>query len=142
MKKHILKHAGFYNNVFDVDDKFIIKICGREKEEKFDVEARFYNENSSSKYIPKLYKYDKSKETIDSVYEIIEKIEGKSLYYYWYKMNEQEREDTIKQVIDIVKQVHKVVPEKPPCNWGKKIKQKVVDLYNKNKQCFAKSSRK
>ncbi len=35
----------------------------------------------------------------NSVYEIIEKIEGKSLYYHWYKMDENESEETIKELI-------------------------------------------
>ncbi|MDD6244938.1 MAG: hypothetical protein PUB03_04700 [bacterium] len=72
-------NAGFNNDLFDIDDRYIIKVCGNGKEEKFEKENLFYIENSNSTHIPKLYKYDNTKTIVDSVYEIISKIEGKSL---------------------------------------------------------------
>ena len=42
-------------------------------------------------------------------------IEGKSLYYYWYKMNKTEREAAIKELIDILKDIHNSKCE--PYNW-------------------------
>ena len=134
-------NAGFYNNVFDVDGKFIIKICDKEDESKFDVEAEFYDKNKESKHIPKLYKYDKSKSIIKHVYEIIEKIEGKSLYYYWYKMNESEREETIKEIIDIVKDIHKNNVNEKELDWGATIKRKNMKLYDANKNKFSDDQR-
>ena len=130
-------NAGFYNNVFDVDNKYIIKICDKSTEDKFDIEAEFYDKNKESKHIPKLYKYDKSKEIVNSVYEIIEKIEGKSLYYYWYKMDELEREETIKEVADILKDIHKNVVENQSIDWGATIKRKNIKLYEANKDKFS-----
>lgn len=134
-------NAGFKNNVFDVDNKFIIKICDKEIEEKFDIEAEFYEKNKDSKHIPKLYKYDKSKKVISSVYEIIEKIEGKTLYYYWYKMNELEREETIKQIIDIVRDIHKNVVDDSSVDWSTTIKCRNMKLYEANKDKFSEEQR-
>ena len=134
-------NAGFYNNVFDVDGKFIIKICDKEDESKFDVEAEFYDKNKESNHIPKLYKYDKSKSIIKHVYEIIEKIEGKSLYYYWYKMNESEREETVKEIIDIVKDIHKNSVNEKELDWGATIKRKNMKLYDANKNKFSDDQR-
>ncbi|MBR2704465.1 MAG: Type 1 glutamine amidotransferase-like domain-containing protein [Clostridia bacterium] len=130
-------NAGFLNNVFDVDDKFIIKICDKVAESGFDTEAEFYEKNKENSHIPKLYKYDNSKTIINSVYEIIEKIEGKSLYYYWYKMTESEREETIKEIIDILKDVHMHTIEESEFDWGSTIKKKNIKLYEANKNKFS-----
>ncbi len=130
-------NAGFYNNVFDVDNKYIIKLCDKSTEDKFDVEAEFYEKNKESKHIPKLYKYDKSKEIVNSVYEIIEKIEGKSLYYFWYKMSESEREETIKEIANILKDIHKNVVEDKSLDWCSTIKRKNMKLYEANKDKFS-----
>ena len=79
-------NAGFNNDIFNVDDKYIIKVCAnKDLEEKFDKEANFYNKNKFTKFIPKLYRYDNTKSIVPFVYEIIQKVNGKSLYYYWYK---------------------------------------------------------
>lgn len=130
-------NAGFYNNVFNIDDKYIIKICDKSSEEKFDIEAEFYEKNKASKHIPKFYRYDKSKRIINSVYEIIEKIEGKSLYYYWYKMSEPEREDTIKELVDIFKDIHKNIVDDKELEWSSTIKRKIMELYEANKDKFS-----
>ncbi len=128
-------NAGFNNYLFNVNDKYIIKVCGEtSKEELFDVEARFYNENSNNSYIPKLYKYDNSKSIVPFVYEIIEKINGKSLYYHWYKMSEPEREQLIKKLVDIIKKIHS--KKYPQYDWIKHIKDRIMKAYNITKDKF------
>lgn len=117
-------------------NKYVIKICANNKEDEFEKESRFYIQNCSSKHIPKLYKYDNTKNIINSVYEIIEKIEGKSLYYYWYKMNENEREETIKELINILKEVHKSSVDET-YDWAKYVKEKVLNNYEKVKNYFS-----
>ena len=73
-------NAGFNNSIFDVNDTFIIKVCDNiEKEKLFDTEANFYNSNKDNNNIPTLYKFDKSKSVIPYVYEIIEKVNGKTV---------------------------------------------------------------
>lgn len=128
-------NAGFNNDLFDVDNKFIIKVCGNGKEEKFENENQFYIQNSNSTHIPKQYKFDNTKTVVDSVYEIISKIEGKSLYYYWYKMNETEREAVIKELVEILKEIHKSKCE--PYNWTNFIKSQILDSYKKTKSYFS-----
>lgn len=127
--------AGFNNDLFDIDGKFVVKICGNKKEAEFEKEANFYKENCESKYIPKLYKYDNSKTIIDSVYEIIEKIDGQSVYYYWYKMNESERENLIKDLISRIKQVH--YKKKDGYNWAEKLKNQVKENFQKSEDLFS-----
>ena len=129
-------NAGFNNDLFDVDNKYVIKICANNMEDEFKKESRFYIQNCNSKHIPKLYKYDNSKTIINSVYEIIEKIEGKSLYYYWYKMNENEREETIKELINILKEIHNSSVDRT-YDWVKYIKEKMLNYYEKVKNYFS-----
>lgn len=133
-------NAGFNNDLFDIDNKYIIKVCGNDKEDKFEKENQFYIENSNSTHIPKLYKYDNTKTIVDSVYEIISKIEGKSLYYYWYKMNETEREAVIKELIDILKEIHKSKCE--PYNWTNYIKSQIQNYYKETKKYFSTEEQK
>ena len=128
-------NAGFNNDIFDVDNKWVIKICANNKEVEFEKESKFYMQNRNSKHIPKLYKYDNSKIIINSVYEIIEKIEGKSLYYYWYKMTENEREETVKELISILKEIHKSNDD--TYDWAKYVKEKVLSYYEKVKKYFS-----
>ena len=123
------------NAGFNVNNKYIIKICGdKTKENLFDIEANFYNKNKDNENIPKLYKYDKSKEIVPYVYEIIEKVNGKSVYYYWYKMNEIERENFIKRLVNILKQIHK--NEYKSYDWSNHIKERILSSYNKTKYKF------
>ena len=53
-----------------------------------------------------MYRYDKSKKDVPYVYEIIEKVEGKSVYYYFYKMNETQKEELIKKLMSVLKEIH------------------------------------
>lgn len=130
-------NSGFNNTIFEVNNKYIIKICNNEeKEEKFDTEYNFYVKNSSNPNIPKLYKYDKSKKIVTFVHEIIEKVDGKTLYYFWYKMNEKEREEIIKKIIDIMKNMH--MKRYDGCDFAYKIKAEVMDSFQKAKDMFGK----
>lgn len=127
--------SGFNNTLFDVDNKYIIKVCGDNNENKFEKENQFYVENSNSSHIPKLYKYDNTKTITNSVYEIISKINGKTLYYYWYKMTEIQKEETIKQIVTIVKEIHNTKCES--YNWTNYIKSKIIDAYKNTQQYFS-----
>ena len=129
-------NAGFNNSIFDVNDTFIIKVCDNiEKEKLFDTEANFYNSNKDNNDIPTLYKFDKSKSVIPYVYEIIEKVNGKTVYYHWYKMNEQEREKLIQKIVKILQKVH--LKNYPEYNWSENIKNKILDSFNQTTDMFS-----
>lgn len=123
--------AGFNNTLFNVNNKYIIKVCTNKRLEKtFKIEYEFYNSNKDNNFIPKLYKYDDSKVDCDYIYEIIEKLEGKTLYYYWYKMTENEKQATIEKLINIVKSIHLVKTES--YDWKEKIEN---DIKNRIIEC-------
>ena len=129
-------NAGFNNSIFDVNDTFIIKVCDNiEKEKLFDTEANFYNSNKDDNNIPTLYKFDKSKSVIPYVYEIIEKVNGKTVYYHWYKMNEQEREKLIQKIVKILQKIH--LKNYPEYNWSENIKNKILDSFNQTTDMFS-----
>lgn len=129
-------NAGFNNSIFDVNDTFIIKVCDNiEKEKLFDTEANFYNSNKDNNNIPTLYKFDKSKSVIPYVYEIIEKVNGKTVYYHWYKMNEQERKKLIQKIVKILQKIH--LKNYPEYNWSENIKNKILDSFNQTTDMFS-----
>ena len=119
-----------------MNDTFIIKVCDNiEKEKLFDTEANFYNSNKDNNNIPTLYKFDKSKSVIPYVYEIIEKVNGKTVYYHWYKMNEQEREKLIQKIVKILQKIH--LKNYPEYNWSENIKNKILDSFNQTTDMFS-----
>ena len=112
----ILSKIAKYHN-----DKYVIKVCtNKELENTFETEKDFYLSNKDNCFIPKLYKYDDAKVDCDYIYEVIEKVEGKTLYYYWYKMSETDKEKTIEKLIDIIKKFHSVNGKE--YDWKNKIK--------------------
>ena len=92
-------NIGFTNTLYNVNNLFIIKICTDiNNEEKFKKEINFYNSNKDNDLISKLYFSSINKEDVPYMYEILEKIDGVSLYDVWHKLDESERESIIKQL--------------------------------------------
>lgn len=100
-------NSGFTNTIYQVG-KYIIRICtDKENEVRFKNEIDFYTLHQSN-FTPKLYLGDTSKNIIPYFYEIIEKIDGYTLYEIWYKLNDDEREKIIKDIIKILKEFHSI----------------------------------
>lgn len=124
------------NIIFEVNDQYIIKIClNHFLEEKIKNEIEFYQLNKNSEIIPKLYRYDISKFKFDYMYEILEKVSGKSLYFSWPKMNEDEREKTIQKLVLPLKSIHHT-DVKPINSWSSKIKNEVKNKAIEYKSLF------
>ena len=129
-------NAGFNNSIFNVNDIFIIKVCtNTAKEKQFDTESNFYKSNQNNENIPILYKFDKSKSVIPYVYEIMEKVNGKTVYYHWYKMNEQERETLIQKIVQVLQKIHHKTY--PKYNWSDYIKDKIISSFNQTTDMFS-----
>lgn len=122
-------NVGFTNTIYDVNTKFIIKICTNlNNEECFKREIEFYNANKDNDLIPKLYYSNIYKKDIPYYYEIIEKIEGVSLYNVWHTFSEKEREDIIKQLCDAMKKMHS--NKGVSYNWIDKFKNEFKSLFD------------
>ncbi len=110
-------NIGFTNTIFKVNNNYIFKICtNKDNEKSFQNEINFYLNNQDNIYIPKLIKYDCSKTNVPFMYEILECLEGETLYYIWSKFSELEREEIIKELCNILKLFHKTQGKK--YNWS------------------------
>ena len=106
-------NSGFTNLIYVVNDKYIIKICINEKNEaNFLKEITYYMFNGKNKNIPQLWKYDVTKEIVPYFYEIIQKLDGNTLYHYWYRFDEEKREEIFKQLSEVLQTVHKKYEER------------------------------
>ena len=126
-------HVGFTNTIYNVNDKFIVKICSKEsKETGFAKEIDFYIANAGNIKIPKLFYADTSKKQVPYYYSILEKVEGVTLYNVWHTFSEDQREDIIRQLCDIVKEIHTVSGEK--YDWVKYNQEAFIPLFEKAKE--------
>ena len=102
-KKLEKSNSGWTNIVFFVDDKYVVKIKGKDiKAEKIQKEIAFYK-NVNLSFVPKYI----SSGNIDGVdYLIIEKLKGQSLYRVWHKLGELERHDVMYQISQILNEFH------------------------------------
>lgn len=126
-------NVGFSNTIYIVNNMFIVKICTNPDNEKnFEKEINFYKANKDNNLIPKLYYSNVEKDVVPYYYEIIEKVEGVSLYNIWHTFNENQREDIIKQLCDAMKQFHRNIGES--YDWTKKTRKLFINLYNKAKE--------
>lgn len=126
-------NIGFTNLVYRINDAFIVKICTNlENEENFKKEIEFYHSNEKNSLIPKLYYASTDKENIPYYYEIMEKVEGVSLYHIWHTLKEGEREKIIKQICEVLKQIHSNTSQE--YDWTSYLKNKFFSSYLKAKE--------
>ena len=126
-------NVGFTNTIYNINDSFIVKICtNSNNENEFQKEINFYKTNEENSLIPKLYYSSTDKKDIPYFYEIIEKVDGVSLYNVWHTFNEEQREEIIKQLCIAMKCIHSNIGER--YDWIKKINDQFVSLYEKAKE--------
>ena len=125
-------NVGFTNTIYIVNDKYVVKICTNYNNEKsFEKEINFYKSNVNNDLIPKLYYSNIEKKDVPYYYEIIEKVEGVSLYNVWHTLDEEQREKIIKQLCDAMKKFHNNIGDS--YDWTKKTKDLFINLYEKAK---------
>ena len=125
-------NVGFTNTIYNVNDSFIIKICTDiDNESNFQKEIDFYKANKTNNLIPKFYYSNTKKLEVPYYYEILEKVEGVTLYNVWHTFTEEQREDIIKQLCDAMKQMHSNVGKN--YDWIEYNKNKFNILFNEAK---------
>lgn len=125
-------NVGFTNTIYNINNTYIVKICtDKNNEKEFLKEIEFYKNNKENSLIPKLYISNIDKKHIPYFYEIIEKIEGVSLYNVWHTFDEKQKEEIIKQICEAMKQFHSKKGIK--YNWIEIIKEEFLSLYENEK---------
>ena len=126
-------NVGFTNTLYRINDSYIVKVCTDiNNEEDLKKEIDFYNSNKENTLIPKLYYSDTMKENVPYFYEILEKVNGVSLYNVWHTYSEEQREDIIRQLCDAMKQMHSIKGDR--YNWTEYMKKEFNPLYEKAKE--------
>lgn len=109
MEKCSELNIGFNRAVFNLDDKFVLKICiNPNKEQGVKNEISFFKNNFDI-YCPKLIIADDSKQLIPYIYTIEEKINGCNLFDVWGKLNYQEKRNILFNLVEILKKIHNSV---------------------------------
>jgi len=128
-KSYNLITTGFTNTIYEVEN-YIVRICtDLNNEDRFKNEIEFYHKNKDNDKVPNLYVSDISKKIVPYYYEIMEKVNGKTLYEVWYKLSKEERKKVILNIIDILKTFHSI-PVKE-YDFSTYIKTKISELLNK-----------
>lgn len=126
-------NVGFTNTLYRINYSYIVKVCTDiNNEEDFKKEIDFYNSNKENTLIPKFYYSDTMKEDVPYFYEILEKVNGVSLYNVWHTYSEEQREDIIRQLCDAMKQMHSIKGDR--YNWTEYMKKEFNPLYEKAKE--------
>ena len=95
--------SGFSNNVYFIDDKYVIKITKETTDpEKLKKEISFYK-NITTNFIPR---YLASGIIDNKEYLITSQIKGKNLYQVWHTLTNEKRISLTKQIAEILKQLH------------------------------------
>ena len=126
-------NTGFTNTLYKVNNFYIVKICTEiDNEENFKKEISFYNSNKVNALIPRLYYSNTEKKDVPYFYEILEKVNGVSLYNVWHTYTEEQRENIIKQLCDAMKQMHCIKGNR--YSWPEYMKKEFIPLYEKSKE--------
>ena len=136
-KKYSFITAGFTNTIYRIDD-YIVRICTNlSNESNFKNEIEFYKKNKDNPYIPKIYFSDITKEVVPYYYEVLERVEGQTLYEVWYKLSQTERINIVKSIVEIMKSLHNVKVDY--FDFKKYIKDKISNILkesNLNEEIF------
>jgi aminoglycoside phosphotransferase (APT) family kinase protein len=121
-----LINSGFTNTIYRVGD-YIVRICtSNSNEKRFKKEIAFYQTNNNNTNIPTLYVGDTTKSVVPYYYEVINRINGNTLYEVWYKISDDERKQIVLNIISILKSIHKRKEEET--NFKDFIKEKLTSL--------------
>lgn len=98
--------VGFTNTVYQLSDKYILKICSEGNEIPFKNESRLYEYFQDKLPVPKLIAYDQSN-TITHPYMIYKKIDGDNLYNVWHQLSDAQRQQIVKQICELLKVINR-----------------------------------
>ncbi|WP_066498123.1 phosphotransferase family protein [Abyssisolibacter fermentans] len=104
-----IKHLdiGFTNDIYVINNKYILKVCVNEQNEKnFNRECFCYNYLKDIIPVPNIIVSDTSKNIIDRYYMIYKKIDGDNLYSKWHLFSKEDRKYIVRQLADIINSIN------------------------------------
>lgn len=135
--------VGFTNEVYEINDRYILKVCGKKGgEENFNREATLYEYFSGNLPVPELINFDDSKKLHHKSFMICYKITGENLYNVWHTYTNTQRRDVVKQLCGLLKIINETsLAELPAGNGLGKVeswKYEIVSLTDKHLKTLAK----
>jgi Phosphotransferase enzyme family. len=119
-------NIGFTNETYNIDNKYIVKLCVHDfNENRFKNEVNFIEKNQGKKYVLTLLNFNIKKHSFSHYYEVFEKFEGTTLYNVWHLLTETERESVIKQLCDFMKDIHSFNQTGYVYDWNKFISDEI-----------------
>lgn len=98
---------GYTNEVYSINDKFILKICKDKSNEKNFAREVFFNNYFKDKIpVPNVILYNDSKKVHNRNFMIYHKIQGDNLYSKWHLMTNSQRKEIIRQLCDILRTIN------------------------------------
>ena len=99
----------FINQVYSIDDQYILKICTNKKNEANFLKELFLYEFFEHKLpVPKVILFDRSKDICNKDFMVYPKIIGHNLYSKWHLMTEKERRKIVKELCHMLKIINEV----------------------------------
>ena len=98
---------GFSNDVYSVDDKYILK-AGRSEEDNEYLLRDIYLCNLLRDRVPapRVIHWDASKALLGRVFMIYDKIQGRNLYSRWHLLDVSQRRELIRQLCSILREIN------------------------------------
>ena len=125
--------VGFTNEVYLIEDRYILKICIRsDNEEPFAREAALNSVFEHQLPVPSVIHYDATKTIIDRDFMVCTRVPGANLYNLWHTFNARQRAVLIEQLCGMLRTVNATdlstlapgtVP--PLTNWKEYIADKI-----------------
>jgi len=128
-------NIGFTNDIYQIDEKYILKIYkNQENELNFEKEYFFLKSFSTKTPVPKVVSAGFDKNIIDKKYLILEKVKGVNLYQKWDLLDDIQRKNLIKQITNILKHIN----SEPLSGFIKKFNFSKVSWMRENESDFYK----
>ncbi len=102
-------NVGFSNDVYSVDDKYILKVC-KSTEDEINLGKEVYLCKLFKDIVPapKVIAFDTSKKFLDRHFIIYQKIAGENLYTQWHLYDDTQRKNIIKQICGMLKEINSI----------------------------------
>ncbi len=99
---------GFNNLLFNIDDRYVLKVCATTNGEPNVLnEISFYN-SSNYDFHPQLISFNTNKNNFPYIFILLEKVKGTNLVDVWGSIDIKERQEIISKITDIMKKLHSV----------------------------------